>query len=61
MLGSAKVAALPGLHALSGADVTGSFAGKGKLTWWKILLKEADEEEITALTNLNWHQHRAII
>ena len=47
VLGSAKVAALPGLHALSGADVTGSFAGKGKPTWWKIF-KEADEEEITA-------------
>ena len=28
--GSTKVAALPGLHALSVADVTGSFAGKGK-------------------------------
>ena len=28
--GRTKVAALPGLHALSGADVTGSFAGKGK-------------------------------
>ena len=32
-LGSTKVAALPGLHALSGADITGSFAGKGKATW----------------------------
>ena len=50
-LGSIKVAALPGLHALSGADITGSFAGKGKATWWKVF-KEADEETITALTNL---------
>ncbi|XP_015750019.1 PREDICTED: uncharacterized protein LOC107329879, partial [Acropora digitifera] len=50
-LGSAKVAALPGLHALSGADITGSFAGKGKTTWWKTFMK-ADEEKISALTNL---------
>ncbi|KAL9976959.1 hypothetical protein ACROYT_G014308 [Oculina patagonica] len=50
-LGSTKVAALPGLHALSGADVTGSFSGKGKATWWKIF-KEADEETITTLANL---------
>jgi len=35
-LGSTKVRALPALHALSGADITGSFAGKGKATWWKI-------------------------
>ena len=41
-LGSTKVAALPGLHALSGADITGSFAGKGKATWWKIFMR-ADE------------------
>ena len=35
-LGSTKVSALPGLHALSGADSRGSLAGKGKATWWKI-------------------------
>ena len=29
-LGSTKVAALPCLHAVSGADITGSFAGKGE-------------------------------
>ena len=28
----ARIAALPGFHAWSGADVTGSFAGKQK-TW----------------------------
>ena len=50
-LGSTKVAALPGLHALSGADITGSFAGKGKATWWKIFMK-ANEEKISALANL---------
>ena len=50
-LGSTKVAALTGLHALSGADITGSFAGKGKAPWWKVF-KEADGETITALANL---------
>ena len=30
-LGAAKAAALPAFHALSGADNTGSFSGKGKL------------------------------
>ena len=50
-LGSTKVAALTGLHALSGADITGSFAGKGKATWWKVF-KEAHGETITALANL---------
>ena len=47
-LGSTKVAVLTGLHALSGADITGSFAGKGKATWWKVF-KEADGETINAL------------
>lgn len=28
-LGSTKVAAVPSLHVLSGADIAGSFAGKG--------------------------------
>jgi hypothetical protein len=31
-LGPLKASLLPGLHAMSGADVTGAFAGKGKLT-----------------------------
>lgn len=50
-LGSTKVAALPALHAMSGADVTGCFAGKAKLTWWKIF-KEADEGTIAGLADL---------
>ena len=29
--------ALPGFHAFSGADQTGHFAGKGKLTCWQTL------------------------
>ena len=36
-LGAEKAAALPGFHAFSGADVTGRFAGKGKLNCWKAL------------------------
>ena len=34
-LGPLKASALPGLHALSGCDTTGSFANKGKKTWWR--------------------------
>ena len=43
-----KIAALPASHALSGADNTGSFSGKGKLLCWKIFT-EADSSIITAL------------
>jgi hypothetical protein len=32
-----KTAALPGFHAFTGADQTGRFAGKGKLTCWQAL------------------------
>ena len=34
-LGDEKAEALPGFHAFSGADITGRFAGKGKLTYWQ--------------------------
>jgi len=34
---AAKVGALPGVHAFSGADVTGRFAHKGKLACWQAL------------------------
>jgi len=34
-LGDKKAEALPGFYALSGADITGRFAGKGKLTCWQ--------------------------
>ena len=50
-LGPVRAAALPGFHAWSGADVTGSFAGKGKLACWKAFL-EADEECVTELAGL---------
>jgi len=36
-LGAAKIEALPGFHAFSGANVTGRFAGKGKLMCWQAL------------------------
>lgn len=47
-LGSSKLAALPAFHALSGADVTGSFSGKGKPACWKVF-KDADEDVVNAL------------
>ena len=50
-LGTHKIAVLPARHALSGADNTGSFAGKGKATGWKTF-QEASQEIITALANL---------
>ena len=50
-LGAAKAAALPAFHALSGADNTDSFSGKGKLACWKVF-NRADVDVITALANL---------
>ena len=50
-LGTSKIAVLPALHVLSGADNTGSVARKGKATWWKAF-QEASQDVITALTNL---------
>jgi len=50
-LGVAKAAALSAFHALSGADNTGSFSGKGKLACWKVF-NRAGEDVIIALTNL---------
>ena len=35
-LGAEVCNALPGLHALSGADITGSFSGKAKKSWWNV-------------------------
>ena len=50
-LGPAKTAVLPAFHALSGADNTGSFSGKGKLICWKVFEK-ADESVTYALADL---------
>lgn len=50
-LGPARTAALPAFHAISGADNTGSFPGKGKLACWKIF-KDANEDIINELGKL---------
>ena len=50
-LGPLKASALVGLHALSGADITGSFAHKGKPKWWKTF-QSADNELLEALVQL---------
>ena len=41
-LGPMRAASLPGLHALSGADVTGSFSGKAKTSFWKKFISAPD-------------------
>ncbi|CAH3017018.1 unnamed protein product [Porites evermanni] len=55
-LGPEKIAALPAFHALSGADNTGSFSGKGKLLCWKVFA-DADSSIITALAELGQAAH----
>jgi len=50
-LGAKKAAALPSSHALSGTDVTGSFAGKGKISCWKVF-NDASEKTLTGLAAL---------
>ena len=51
VLGPSKTATLPAFHAVTGADITGRFSGKGKLTCWKAF-EEADESVPTALVNI---------
>ena len=52
-LGAKKSSALPGLHAFSGADVTGRFAGKGKIKFWKIMQHlEENDDIVNAFTLL---------
>ena len=50
-LGPERAAALPAFHALSGADNTGCFSGKGKATCWKAFM-EADDEITDCLSQL---------
>ncbi|KAL9951847.1 hypothetical protein ACROYT_G044582, partial [Oculina patagonica] len=50
-LGPAKTAALPAFHAITEADNTGSFSGKGKMSCWKEFL-EADDSILSSLGNL---------
>ena len=51
VLGPTKTAALPAFHALTGADVTGSFSGKGKGTCWDEF-DNASTPILQALANL---------
>ena len=55
-LGPARIAAVPGFHAWSGADVTGSFSGKSKLACWKAFL-EADSDCVDALAEIGGTSH----
>ena len=55
-LGSVKRAALPAFHAFNGADITGRFSGKGKLSCWKTFM-DADEDTITALRKVGTTVH----
>lgn len=50
-LGNLKAEALVGLHSISGADITGSFHKKGKLSFWKPFMT-ADNNVLHALANL---------
>ena len=50
-LGPNLAQSLPGFHAFTGSDTTGKFAGKGKLTCWKTLLR-MKEHVLTAFAQL---------
>ena len=50
-LGPAKTAALPAFHAITGADNTGSFSGKGKVSCWTEF-QVADDSILSGLDNL---------
>ena len=50
-LGPEKCNGLPGFHAFSGADITGSFCHKGKKTCWKIY-NEGDLDMLRAFGSL---------
>ena len=47
-MGTPKAAALPGFHAVTGADITGTgkFAVKGTITCWKEFEKLDDNDDI---------------
>ena len=52
-LGVRNAASLPGFHTLSGADVTGRFAGKAILKFWQALCELAQQDDIVrALSQL---------
>lgn len=51
-LGALRVSVLPGLHALSGADITRSFKRRGK-TFFRKKILEADDATLNALASLD--------
>ena len=51
MIGTLKASALPGFHALSDSDSTGSLVGKGKLTYWKAFIS-SDDNTLRAFASL---------
>jgi hypothetical protein len=50
-LGTLKASALPGFHALSGSNTTGSLVGKGKLTYCKPFISY-DDKTLRAFASL---------
>ena len=50
-IGDLKAEALLGFHALSGADNTGCFSGKGKPSWWKVF-DQSNDDVLNAFVNL---------
>ena len=50
-LGANRIEALPGFHALSECDTTGSLLHKGKLSYWKAFIT-ATEGELSAMQSL---------
>lgn len=55
-LGALKASALPGFHAISGCDSTGTLHGKGKLSYWKSFVS-ASEKELLALQELGTSEY----
>ena len=55
-LGPERSKALLGLHAFSGTDNTGRFAGMGKKTWMKLFI-QSNNARIDALTSLCAEEH----
>jgi len=58
-LGAAKAEALPGFHAFSGSNVTGRFAGKGKLSCWQAL-NRCSMEVVSAFAALGTREELAV-
>ena len=45
---------LPGMHAITGCDTVSSFAGKGKLSAFKLVKKNVSFQELIARLGLSW-------